>query len=71
MSRKENILGFLGKLLGATVDVVLTPVEVVKDVVTMGGVMTDQDVPYTVKRLEKAIDKVSEAADDAADGDLV
>lgn len=64
-------MGFFGKLLGAAVDVVLTPVEIVKDVVTMGGALNDEPVPYTIKRLSKAVDKVSDAADDAADGDLL
>lgn len=64
-------MGFLRKLLGAAVDVVLTPVEVIKDVATLGGVLTDNDETYTGKRLEKALDKISDSADDAADGKLL
>jgi hypothetical protein len=69
---RENEMGLLGKLLGAAVDVVLTPIEIVKDVATMGGALTDKEGgTYTTDRLSKAIDKVSQAADDAADGDLI
>lgn len=63
-------MGFLGKILGAAVDVVITPVEVVKDIATMGGVLTDEKTPYTLKRLDKAMDKLSDSADDAAKGDF-
>lgn len=56
----------IGKLVGAVIDVALTPVEVVKDVVTLGGAITDQSKPYTLQRLEKAFDKVSDAADEVA-----
>lgn len=40
-------MGFFGKLIKATVQTVLVPVNVVKDVVTMGGVLTDKEEPYT------------------------
>lgn len=51
------------KLLKAAIGTVLLPVEVVKDVATLGGSLTDEDEPYTVKRLEnisKNIDKALE-----------
>jgi 1-aminocyclopropane-1-carboxylate deaminase/D-cysteine desulfhydrase-like pyridoxal-dependent ACC family enzyme len=64
-------VGFFGKILGAAVDIVLTPIEIVKDVATMGGVLTDNDETYTGKRLEKAIDKISDSADDAANGKIL
>jgi hypothetical protein len=50
-------------LLKATVAVVTTPVDVVADVVTMGGAMTDQDKPYTAQKLEKVMENLSDAVD--------
>lgn len=64
-------MGFLGKLLDATVNVVIAPIDVIKDVATLGGAMTDQDKPYTAQRLEKVIEKVEEAGEKAGDGDLL
>lgn len=50
-----------GSLFKAVVNVVTLPVAVAADVITMGGVLTDKDKPYTVstaqqmyKNLEKA-----------------
>lgn len=57
-------MGFLKafqKITKATVDIAVTPVEAVKDFVTLGGVLTDQDKPYTVQRLEKAAERTVEA----------
>lgn len=64
-------MGFLGKLLDATVNVVIAPVDIVKDVVTMGGAMTDQKEPYTVQRVKKVVNKIEQAGKDAGDGDLI
>lgn len=63
-------MGMFGKLLGAVIDVALTPVEIVKDVATLGGALTDEDKPYTLQRLGKAVGKAGDAADDASDGDF-
>lgn len=50
-----------GNLLKAVVGVVIeTPIAVVADVVTLGGVLTDTDKPYTATALEKVVDNVSE-----------
>ena len=64
-------MGFLGKLLGAAVDVALTPVEIVKDIATMGGALEDEPAPYTIQQLGKAAKKLSESAEDASDGDFL
>lgn len=45
---------FFKKLLQTSLDLALTPVEIIKDVATLGGSLTDQDEPYTVQRLKKA-----------------
>ena len=49
-------MGFFSKLAKATIDVVTLPVAVVKDVVTIGGLSTDQHEPYTVQKA-KSIEK--------------
>jgi hypothetical protein len=52
-----------GNLLKAAVGVVKLPVDVVADVVTMGGALNDKPQPYTaeglsdiIRNLEKAVD---------------
>jgi hypothetical protein len=44
-----------------------TPVAVVKDVVTMGGALTDQDKPYTQQKLEDLGDDWNEIKDECDD----
>lgn len=49
-------------LLKAAVGVVVeTPVSIVADAVTLGGVMTDQRSPYTAQALSKVVQNVKEA----------
>lgn len=52
-----------GSLLKATVGIVTTPVAVVADVVTLGGAMTDKDVPYTVESIENVLENLGNAVD--------
>ena len=50
-----------GKILIRTaVNVVTLPVAVVKDVVTLGGVATEQEKPYTAQALTKLSDEAKE-----------
>lgn len=52
----------LGKLTKAVVGVVVeTPIAVVADVVTLGGVLTDKDKPYTATAIEKVVENVQDA----------
>lgn len=60
-------MGLFGKLLKTGLDVVTTPIEVVKDVATMGGLCTGQDEPYTVKRLRRLADDAEEVRDEVDD----
>ena len=49
-------------LVKATVGVVVeTPLAVVADVVTMGGVLTDKEVPYTADALEKVYENLKDS----------
>lgn len=53
-------MSLFGKIVKTIVNVAVLPVEVVKDVYTLGGVAADQDKPYTLQQLEK----IKEEADD-------
>ena len=46
-------MGLFGKLLRTAIHTVTLPVDVVKDVATMGGVLTDEEDPYTVQKAKK------------------
>jgi hypothetical protein len=49
-----------GQLVRTFVNVVELPLEVAKDVVTLGGVATEQDKSYTRQQLEKLADEAKE-----------
>lgn len=49
-------MGMIRNLLKMTLASVTLPIDVVKDVITMGGALNNQDQPYTVKKL-KTIDR--------------
>ena len=61
-------MGFLSKMISATVKTVLTPVAVVKDVV---NVATGEEANATKDLLESASDDVSDATDDLGDGEML
>lgn len=60
-------MGFFSKLGSAVIQTALLPVEVAKDVCTLGGVCMDEETPYTVKRLKKLGRAVEDAIDDLDD----
>jgi hypothetical protein len=47
-------------LLKGVVEIVKLPVDVVADVITMGGAMTEQNEPYTSKRCKRIMKKLNE-----------
>lgn len=60
-------MGLFGKLLKTTFDVVTLPVDIVKDVATMGGVLSDEEKPYTAQKFEKLgddLDNIGNELDD-------
>ena len=60
-------MGFLTNLTKTTIDIATTPIDIVKDTVTMGGVLIDEEEPSTIKKLKeivKDIDKLSESTKD-------
>ena len=53
-----------GDLTKAVVGVVVeTPIAVVADVVTMGGVLSDKDEPYTATALKGVMQNIENATD--------
>ena len=56
-------MGFFGSLGKLVMDVVETPIAITKDIVTLGGALTESD-SYTVKKLED----ISEDWEEMKDG---
>ena len=50
-------MGLFGKLVATAVNVATIPVAVAKDVVTLGGVATEQPEPYLVQKLKQIKDE--------------
>lgn len=46
-------MGLFGKLIKTGIDIVSTPIDVVKDIATLGGAVTDEEEPYTIQKLRK------------------
>lgn len=57
-------MGLFGKLLKTTFDVVTTPIDIAKDVVTMGGSLSDQNEPYTSRKLKRLNNDLEEVRDE-------
>lgn len=60
-------MSIFGKLTAAIIETALLPVEIVKDVATLGGAITNEHEPHTVQRLrsigkdiESALDEMKE-----------
>jgi hypothetical protein len=60
-------MSIFGKLVKTAFDTVTLPIDVAKDVVTMGGAMTEKDKPYTVEKLKKLLDDGKELRDEIDD----
>jgi len=61
---KEVFMGFFSKMLAVGIETVLTPIDVLKDVATLGGVTVDRDEPYTLSRLKDIKNTMENALDD-------
>lgn len=53
----------LTSLTKAVVGVVVTPVDIAADVITLGGALTDQKKPYTAQRAEQIMDNLKKACE--------
>ena len=61
-------MGFLTHLTKTVLDVATSPIDVAKDVVTMGGVLIDEDEPATVKKIKKIVEDIDGLPDSVDDG---
>lgn len=53
-------MGLFKALVSTAINLVTLPVDIVKDVVTLGGAITDQPKTYTEQKLEKIKEEASE-----------
>lgn len=53
-------MGLFGKITQGLIDTALIPVDVVKDIATLGGVSTDQNDPYTLQKAKKLKKKLED-----------
>lgn len=60
-------MGLFGSLIKLTMDVIETPVAIVKDVATLGGALTEQDTPYTAQKLQDLGDDWQDMKDSASE----
>lgn len=60
-------MGFLSKMISATVKTVLTPIAIVKDV---ANVIQDKDVTATEDLISGVVEDLSDATDELTDGNL-
>lgn len=61
-------MSFFGSLVSAVVRTATIPVEIIKDVATMGGACTDEDEPYTVQQTKNVLNDIEDAAKSASKG---
>ena len=64
-------MGFLSKLTKAVLSVAVTPVDILVDVVTFGGVLDDRSEPRTVERLKKASKALNDSIEDIGEGKIL
>lgn len=58
------MFGMLTSLAKATVGVVIeTPIAIVADVVTIGGMTTERDTTYTASAASRVMDNIKDAVD--------
>lgn len=60
-------MSIFGKLLKTTLDVVTSPVAVVKDIATLGGAVTGRQQTYTGEKLDQLGDDVQEIREELDD----
>lgn len=57
-------MGLLGKILKTTINLTTLPLDIVKDVVTLGGTLEDKDKSYTAKKMNRLGDNLEEIMDE-------
>lgn len=54
-------MGIFSALVKIAIDTVTLPIDVAKDVFTLGGVVTGQEKPYTLQKLDRIKEDAEEA----------
>ena len=54
-------MSIFGKVLGAGIRIAFLPVDLAKDVLTLGGAITDQPMPYTAQSAKKISRNINDA----------
>lgn len=57
-------MGLFSKLAKLAIHTATIPVDAVRDIVTLGGAITDKDQPYLVDKVDKMLDDVDEINDE-------
>lgn len=60
-------MSIFGKIAKTVIKTATLPVDVVKDVATLGGLSTDQDAPYTLQKGRGILDAIEELGDEIDD----
>lgn len=60
-------MSIFGSLLKTAFDVATSPIDVVKDVVTLGGALTDEHELYTVQKLKQLAEDAEDIRNDLSD----
>ncbi len=60
-------MSIFGKILKATIKAATLPVDIAKDVVTLGGVLTDEKESYTKQGVDDIIGALEELGDEIDD----
>lgn len=49
-------MSIIGKLFGVVIDIVEIPIAIAKDIVTVGGTLTEEDKPYSMQKIKELKD---------------
>lgn len=60
-------MGIFGSLLKTTLDIATSPIDIAKDVLTLGGTITDENEPYTVQKMKRLNRDIEDIIDDVDD----
>jgi len=61
------VMGILRKLAKTVIHTATAPIDIVKDVATLGGVITEEDEPYSIQKAKKILDDWEELENEIDD----
>jgi len=60
-------MSIFGKLTKTLIHTATAPIDIVKDVATLGGVITEEDEPYSLQKAKKVLEDLDELGDEIDD----